>query len=85
MKYLEQVWFFLFMPGREIAFLATVMMLSRKTMIGMTTRREQKNLSEEIEMAQKFDLQLTSGRCRKARQNVWAITRKLGGWDHRRL
>jgi hypothetical protein len=81
MKYLEQVWFFLFMPGKRDCISGYSHDVIEKDDDGYDDEEENKRLlAEEIEIAQKFDLKLT----REVSQGVAefvAITKKLGGWD----
>jgi hypothetical protein len=81
MKYLEQVWFFLFMPGKRDCISGYSHDVIEKYDDGYDDEEENKRiLAEEIKMAQKFDLKLTREVSQGAAEFV-GITKKLGGWD----
>jgi hypothetical protein len=81
MKYLEQVWFLLFMPGKRDGISGYSRDLIGKDFddVSDEEEEEQRMIVVEIELAQKFDLKLTQD-FSQAEADIVDITNRLCGW-----
>jgi len=82
MKYLEQVWFILFMPGKRDCISGCSSDIIRRDYdeYDDDEEEEKRMIAEEVEIAQKFDLKLPR-EVSKGAVDIVDITKKLGGWE----
>jgi hypothetical protein len=82
MKYLEQVWFILFLPGKREGISGYSRDVIRKDSddISDDEEEDQRMIAKETELAQKFDLKLTR-EFSPAGADLVDVTNKLCGWD----